>query len=457
MRRSRQIFIVVASIAGVLAAAAVQHLVVLGTTIAPHKLAVPFLVGASFGGLIVMVLRTRAALQASRDELERQRAEIATLNQRLSETVRSQGAELKSAEQKLVEANRLGNLGLLSSGVAHDFNNLLTVTLAGSTWLLQECQGEQHEVVESILSASERGAALTRQLLALARPQKGGDEVQCLNRALTQLQPLLARLAGPAVDLALEPCGGELPVPLSRTRLEQVLLNLVVNARDAMPRGGRLTFATSVGDASCRLRVKDEGVGMSPEVQARIFEPFFTTKGAGRGTGLGLAIVRDAVQSCGGDIAVDSAPGQGTTFTLTLPLRDTGELETTPPVQIAPSAGLTVLFVDAEEALRRIVGTLLADAGLRVLTASGQREALERVAALRASGTRFVLITDVVLADGDGVSLAHEVRRTHGAQPVVLTSTFGLAEVELPAFMLPKPFTASRLLDAIARTQGGPG
>ncbi len=448
MSRLAQALTIVGCICVVLVAAMVQHLVVLETGIQPRRLIVPLVVGASFGILIVALVKARAAQRQSLASLAAQRAEIAALNLRLSETVRSQGNELKTAERRLIEADRLGAVGLLAGGVAHDFNNLLTVVLSGAAFLGETAEGEEKEVVESMLSAGERGATLTTQLLALARPPRQSSEVRCLNRSVEELESLSRRLLGSSIRLEVNRCAGSLSVPVGRASLEQVLVNLVVNARDAMPGGGTFTIATERGERSAVLRVRDTGAGMSPEVQARIFQPFFTTKGEGRGTGLGLAVVMDAIQRAGGDISVDSKPGQGTTFVLSFPLADVDEAEATPPASTR-EALVALVFADEEPGLRLVTGSAMEQQGYEVKACAGQAEALAALEAVLQSGRVVALVTDILLADGDGHTLVHEARLRAPRLPVVMTSSFGLAEVEGAGVVLAKPYTPARLMEAL--------
>ncbi len=436
-------------------AAMVQHVLVLHTPLRPERFIVPLLVGMSFGILIVALVNARAAQRASLEALAVQREEIAALNRRLSQTVRSQGNELKSAERRLVDADRLGAVGLLAGGLAHDFNNLLTVVLSGAGWLLEDADADgdedRREIAETMLSAGERGATLTRQLLTLARPPRESNEVQCLNRAVEEMESLVRQLVGRDVVLTVTRCPGTLPVPLGRAFLEQVLVNLAVNGRDAMPGGGALSVTTEREGGSAVLRVRDTGTGMTKEVQARIFEPFFTTKGEGRGTGLGLAVVRDAMQRAGGLVAVESLPGAGTTFLLTLPLAAQEEAEATPPGSQRTETPRHILFVDGEAGLRRLSSPVLEQLGFEVRACAGQAEALMALDLSLREGPDVALVSDLLLADGDGLTLVHEARKRAPKLPVVVTSSFGLPEVPNDVVALAKPYTAARMLEALEK------
>jgi two-component system, cell cycle sensor histidine kinase and response regulator CckA len=240
---------------------------------------------------------------------------------------------LRRSEEKFLQAQKLEALGRLGGGVAHDFNNLLTVVIASCDLLLADdrLHDELREAIEQILKVGERGAALTRQLLAFSRKQVIEARLLDLNTVITEMQKLLGRVIGEDIDLLTRLAPGLLPVKADTGQLEQVLMNLVVNARDAMPRGGELLIETSHVEAGAItdpqvppgiyevLSVRDTGVGMDAETISRIFEPFFTTKEVGKGTGLGLATVYGIVKQSGGHITVASEPGRGTTFKIYLP------------------------------------------------------------------------------------------------------------------------------------------
>jgi len=451
MSRRTQLLTVLGCVGLVLAASSVQMLVVLDMAITPVRLLVPVGLGALFGLLLAAVINARAVAHQSAAQLEAQRQEIAHLNEQLSRTVRLQGHELKTARSRLLETDRLGAVGLLAGGLAHDFNNLLTVVLSGAAFLNETASGEAREVVEGILSAGERGATLTNQLLALARPPRETTGAHCLNRAVEGLEPLARRLVGRDIALAVARCPGSLTVPLDRSFVEQLLLNLVVNARDAMSRGGTLTLTTERQGPQAVLKVRDTGAGMSPEVQARIFEPFFTTKGEGRGTGLGLAVVMDAVQRAGGQISIDSRVGAGTTFVLTFPLVAEALVQVTPPNGTDLGERGQVVFAEEEANLRRVTTTVLEQMGYQVSACAGQADALAALEACLGAGQPVILVTDLLLGDGDGQTLVHEARRRAPHLPTVLTSSLGLEAPSDATVALAKPYSTARLVDALLR------
>ena len=224
-------------------------------------------------------------------------------------------------EQRLAQAQRLESVGQLAGGVAHDFNNLLSVILSCVTFAREELDDDSpvREDVDEIGRAAERAAALTRQLLMFSRREVVHPEVLDVGELVLGLESLLSRSLGEVVELRIECAAALPPVLADRSRLEQVLVNLAVNARDAMPQGGVLRISVAGAGDGIEVRVADEGTGMDPEVADRAFEPFFTTKPAGEGTGLGLATVHGIVTDSGGEVAIDSAPGSGTVVRFTLP------------------------------------------------------------------------------------------------------------------------------------------
>lgn len=227
----------------------------------------------------------------------------------------------KQLEEQLRQVQKMAAVGQLAGGIAHDFNNLLTIILGQGSLLSQQTQpGDSlHEGIRIIRATAERAAALTRQLLAFSRKQPPMPAVFNLNTVVSEWLPMLRRLLGEDICLEADLADDLGPVEADRHQLEQVLVNLVVNARDAMPAGGLLILSTREEEANVVLTVRDTGQGMDEYTRAHLFEPFFTTKEAGKGTGLGLAMVYGIVQQSGGRITVDSAPGEGATFRIELP------------------------------------------------------------------------------------------------------------------------------------------
>jgi PAS domain S-box-containing protein len=344
--------------------------------------------------------------------------------------------EKRSLEAQLLQAQKMESVGRLAGGVAHDFNNLLGV-ITGYGELLQRRLGSDARLgryVGDILKAASRAGDLTRQLLAFSRKQVLQPKILDLNAVVGDMERMLRRLIGEDIQLVtrLEEHLG--PVKADPGQIEQVLMNLAVNARDAISKGGSLTIETSnvaldevyarqhpgvAAGAYATLSVRDTGHGMPPEVRARVFEPFFTTKEAGKGTGLGLATVHGIVKQSGGHITVESEPGRGTCFRIHLPRTDVArgkEAETAPEDRPLPGGSETILVVEDEESVRGIVRESLEASGYTLLEAANGAEALELVS--RHAGPIDLLLTDVVMPGMGGRELAQKLR---DVQPQVQT------------------------------------
>ncbi|HEU5322742.1 MAG TPA: ATP-binding protein, partial [Methylomirabilota bacterium] len=308
-------------------------------------------------------------------------------------------AEVAQRTEQLLQAQKMEAIGLLAGGIAHDFNNLLTVIMSYATLGLRKLPAASpvSANLEVILETAERAAALVRQLLAVSRRQRHQPKVMDLNGVVSGIGEMLRPLLGEDVTLVLLPAPDLDRASVDQAQIEQVVMNLAVNARDAMPGGGRLTIETANVDAErpsplhprslrpgryVMLAVSDTGTGMDAATQARIFDPFFTTKPPGRGTGLGLSTVYGIVTQHGGHIAVDSALGEGTTFRIYLP-------RVAAPVLAAPTAARgtaparpheTVLVVEDEDAVRGVAVEILREQGYTVLVAADGVEALRLAA-----------------------------------------------------------------------------
>jgi two-component system cell cycle sensor histidine kinase/response regulator CckA len=356
--------------------------------------------------------------------------------------------ERDQLEEQLRRSQRLEALGQLAGGVAHDFNNLLTVVMSASQ-LARRRPGDVSRFLDEIDEAAERGAALTQQLLAFGRRQVMMRQPVVLADIVERLVPLLTRSLGPSYPLELRtsPAPAVLADP---ARLEQVVMNLVLNARDAMPVGGTIVIEIGTVGDRVRLAVIDRGVGMDAGTRSRVFEPFFTTKPDG--TGMGLASVYGIVAQSGGEITVDSAPGRGSTFSVLLPA--TGEVAA--PAQASPQTpelrAITVLVVDDLEAVRETLGEMLRDHGHTVITAASYDDAL-RVAAHRLA-TIDVLLTDAVMPGRSGSELIRDLRALRPSLGCILMSgdLRDQVTVELPAGVvrLAKPFGFAALSAALA-------
>jgi signal transduction histidine kinase/CheY-like chemotaxis protein len=345
-------------------------------------------------------------------------------------------ALLESAT-RLEQAQRLESVGRLAGGVAHDFNNMLAVILGEASILAADLPpGHPAQAsVREITSAAERSRDLTRQLLAFSRKQTISPRVVSLNALVESTRPALVRLIGEDVTLAFEPASDLRLVRLDPGQFDQVLVNLVVNARDAMPGGGRITLRTAnatVGGASgpglealpagdyAVLTVSDEGHGMDEETRAHAFEPFFTTKAEGRGTGLGLATTYGIVQQSGGAILVASAPGAGATFSIYLPCTaDQPEPASGPSTAPARGQG-TILLAEDEAPVRRTTRRLLESLGYRVVEAGSGEEALAIARAERVD----LLITDVVLPGMKGPEISERLRALRPGLPTLYVSGY---------------------------------
>jgi PAS domain S-box-containing protein len=372
-------------------------------------------------------------------------------------------------QEQLRHAQKMEAIGRLAGGVAHDFNNMLGVIL-GHAELAQKQLPADHALrrhVEQIQAAAERSAGLTRQLLAFSRKQTIAPRPLDLAAEVQRMGTLLRRVIGEHVELELRAADAACwPVRADPSQLDQVLANLAVNARDAMPGGGRLSvetanvsldpsqalsFAEAAAGDYVRLAVSDTGHGMSPATLERAFEPFFTTKPEGQGTGLGLSTVYGIAQQNGGFVHLESAPGQGTTVAVYLPRLATGEVVESPPVEPAAAAagGETILLVEDETALRELGQELLEDLGYAVLSAASGPEAL----ALAADAGRQIdlLLTDVVMPGMNGHELASRLREARPGLPVLYASGYtadaiaqhGVLEPGLD--LIEKPFTAAAL------------
>jgi signal transduction histidine kinase len=391
--------------------------------------------------------------------IERERREV--------DLRRERAREQAALEEQLRQAQKMEAIGQLAGGIAHDFNNILTAIL-GYSELITEQIGPDKPIgqdLQEIVMAAHRAATLTRQLLAFSRKQAINPTPVSLNTVTERLQPMLRRLITENISIRTSLDPATHTVLADETQLEQVLMNLVVNARDAMLNGGTLTIQT--GNASLDedyvrhhtdsrpggyavLSVSDTGVGMSREVQARIFEPFFTTKEHGRGTGLGLAAVYGIVKQLGGNIWVYSEPGHGAVFKIYLPQTERQIESVVTRARVASPVGTeTILLVEDEAAVRSFTRTVLQRYGYRVLEADSGEAALERIQGY--DGPLDLLLTDVMLSGMDGGQLAQHIRRDRVDLAVLLMSGYAEPAVtrSFQAELLEKPFTAPILLSRV--------
>ena len=384
-------------------------------------------------------------------------------------TVRHRQEEaLRESEEMLRQALKMEAVGRLAGGIAHDFNNLLTVIRGNTELLLLDLPAGSalREDAEEVCRAADRAAELTGQLLAFSRRRVVQPRAASLNRIVGDMERMLRRIIGEDVELATRLGARADTVRVDPGQVEQMVLNLAVNARDALPHGGTLRISTedvAVPDggsprfpalpsgAYVALTVADTGCGMDEEVLKRIFDPFFTTKEQGKGTGLGLSTVYGIARQSGGHVTVRSAPGEGSTFRVFLPCAaaeqdvQAGGAPATPP---EPGTG-TVLMVEDADAVRAFAARVLARCGYRVVEARDGREALE--AALRPDEAIDLVLTDVVMPEMSGAELARRIREARPGVPVAYMTGYADEEVmrhgPLPAdtLLLQKPFTAEAL------------
>jgi two-component system, cell cycle sensor histidine kinase and response regulator CckA len=375
-------------------------------------------------------------------------------------------------EAQFRQSQKMETVGQLAGGIAHDFNNLLTVINGMSELVLAEVGTDvpMHADVQEILHAGERAATLTRQLLAFSRQQILESRVMSLNTVVAGMESLLRRLLGEDIDLVVVPTPGVGDVKADPGQIEQVMSNLAVNARDAMPQGGRLTietqcvtvdedYARQLGVTSVTmpsgsyvlLAVSDSGVGMDEATRTRIFEPFFTTKGPGKGTGLGLSTVYGIVKQSHGFIWVYSEVGQGTSFKIYLPqVTEAAGPDRPGPTMVSSSGTETILLVEDNAGLRKLATRLLEPAGYTVLGAASGEEALRLLK--RHEKPVHLLLSDVVMPGMSGRDLAEQLAQTRPEMKVLYMSGYtsdtvvrhGILEAQVP--FLNKPFTAAALL-----------
>ncbi|GIF00580.1 response regulator [Paractinoplanes rishiriensis] len=370
----------------------------------------------------------------------------------------SERVQAEQLEQRLRQSERLDSLGQLAGGIAHDFNNILAV-ISGYAELLS-AELEDHSCrpdVQAIEQAAARGSGLTRQLLIFSRLEPSRPETLDLNVVAADMQRLLGRTLGEDIELSTVLTPHLPPITMDRSKLEQVLMNAVMNARAAMPSGGRLTIATAADLAAdfVHLTITDTGCGMPPEVIKRAFEPFFTTKGRGKGTGLGLATAYGVVTDAGGTIALESQLGQGTTVLVRLPASHEASSAPAPAVRPASAAGTgqCILVVEDEDGVRDIVCRILSKAGYEVRAAGDPHSALKLC--LDPDLHVDALVSDVIMPGMSGTQMVAELRRGRPGLPVLFMSGYtsgpapGGQELPPDAPLLHKPFQNDQLLQAI--------
>lgn len=376
----------------------------------------------------------------------------------------------KKIEDQLRQSQKMEAVGRLAGGVAHDFNNLLGIVTACSELLRNRVDAESVEYIDNIHEAAKRGASLTRQLLAFSRRQPVQTQLLDLNGRLREVNKLLRPLMGDDVEIVLLPRPATAIIEADPGQLDQIVINLAVNARDAMPRGGKLILETAVLDSDesfarehpemivgryVMLAVSDNGMGMDEATRSRIFEPFFTTKGTGKGSGLGLATVYGIVKQSGGLIWVYSEPGHGSTFKIYLPsaAHKLGTESETQAQALPPRReGVTILLAEDDVMMRRLTRKMLEEHGYRVLEAEDGKSALEVIGSGHA--TIDLILTDVVMKGMNGPELVLRLIESHPAMKVVYMSGYTGELVANQGIdggirLLEKPFTRADLLKTI--------
>ena len=362
--------------------------------------------------------------------------------------------ERKVVGDRLQETQRLQAVGQLAGGMAHEANNQMSVVLGGAQFLLNrpDLPPDARPDVESIRQAAERTAAITQQLLAFGRRQFLQIRDVDLDRVLQSLEPVLRRSLNENQELIVRPGMRGGLVRADPRQMEQVLLNLTLNARDAMPHGGRLLIETSEANGQASLVVQDNGHGMDPATVQRVFEPFFTTKEVGQGTGLGLSVVHGIVNQTGGQIQVESDPGVGTTFRVYLPISPPGDAEA--PSDAAKPArsdhGRVALVVEDDLQVRAMAARGLAQAGYTVLEAGNGRLALDLVRGHR--GRLDIVITDIGMPEMDGHELGRRLQAEQPGTPILYVTGYGEADSASP--LLRKPFAPDALVERVNEMLG---
>ncbi|MBZ5543198.1 MAG: response regulator [Acidobacteriia bacterium] len=458
------------SVLGPLLSEEAKRIADLGETLLAQAL-VPFEI--VYRGVAEANSELRDLNQTLEARVEERTAQLTKTNQALQREM----SERERVEQQFLQAQKMEAIGRLAGGVAHDFNNLLTIISGYGALLMEQMAGHDplRAHVEQIAVAADRAAMLTRQLLVFGRRQVLAPQVLDLNKVVANMDKMLRRLIGEDIDLATLQ-GPQLGrVKADPGQIEQVIMNLAVNARDAMPRGGKLTIETGnveLDDVYVRehvavtpgpyimLAVSDNGIGMDPQTLARIFEPFFTTKEVGKGTGLGLATVYGIVKQSGGNVWVYSEPGRGATFKIYLPRVEEALASVEPSRSPAAlTAGTeTVLLVEDEDAVRSLIRNILESKGYRVLEARSGTAALSLCA--RHAEPLDLLVTDLVMPEMGGRELAERLGPRYPAMKVLYISGYTDGAISHHGTLAPdtaylqKPFTPDVLARKVREVLG---
>ena len=426
---------------------------------------VPLRDGGSGTTGFIVILRDRTAEKEHQDWLEREVRQRTRALTEANEKLKLEIEERERAEEALRQAQKMEALGQLTGGIAHDFNNMLTVVMGSAESLKRRLPvdaADQHRRADLVLQAGAQAAALTHRLLSFSRQQPRDPKPISINASVTGIMELIKSTVGESIELGIELAEGLPPVLIDGNQLENAILNLVVNARDAMPNGGTLVIRTGSADdgRSILLSVADSGAGMPPEVAAKAFEPFFTTKRLGQGTGLGLAQVLRCVEQAGGQAGIDSAIGRGTAVVMSFP----SMLESVKVTEAAVAAragefhgnGRLAMVVEDEEAVRDYVAECLRGLGFEVVAVGDAVQALRR---LEGGPKVDVVVSDVGLPGGiDGWQFAARVRRLLPDVKTVLMTGYApgsATTLGVATELLMKPFTVTALETRLHRLFGG--
>ncbi len=399
---------------------------------------------------------------------------LLVITTRRTERMHSEAEARRAAETALARAQRLDALGQLTGGVAHDFNNLLMI-ISGSVEFLRlriPASATTRATLDDIVQAVQRGESLTRQLLTFSRRQALNTTVIDVRQTIVQFRSVIDRSLRGDIELSMDAPSEAMAAKLDQSEFELALLNLAVNARDAMPRGGRIVFAVrpvhlangpaddGLSGAFISVSVTDTGTGIAPDVLRRVFEPFFTTKEVGKGTGLGLSQVYGFARQSGGSTRIESVLGQGTTVTILVPRTDAppDAIPSPAPATAEPAADRQILLVEDNDALATVTRKLLERFGYQVTVAAYAQAALDR---LEAGETFDVVLSDIVMPGAmNGIDLARLVRRLHPSLPLVLTTGYSQSADEAIQdgfVILRKPYKLKQLREALAQAEGQSG
>ncbi|MBV9884154.1 MAG: response regulator, partial [Sphingomonadaceae bacterium] len=368
--------------------------------------------------------------------------------------------ELEEARAALFQSQKLQALGELTGGIAHDFNNLITV-VRGSAEMLKRSDlsdEKRDRYLDAIIETAERATSLTSHLLAFGRRQALKPEVVDLNVRFDALADVLGRMLGSRIEVKLDLAPDLWRVEVDPAQLESALLNAAINARDAMPEGGRLTLTTTnvAGAEEICIGVADTGQGMTPEVLSRAFEPFFTTKAIGKGTGLGLSQIHGFAAQTGGRAEIESEQGKGTIVRIFLPRSSKALAAATENrEEMVRIEGKTILLVEDNDLVRDFAEGVLSDIGYRVIGAASAEEALAHLA--EPAAPVDLILSDIVMPGTSGIELARRVHRSHPGMPVLLASGYSddLIKGAASEFrVIPKPYGPAALAEAVATALG---